>query len=152
MCENRSRVAGMWCGYCYANLKGKSCFSGHLKGRKKGAHNVRRDMALTKPQLDAGAGGLTRELASSDAAALWPHVMEYVTGECWADGSARTTASLLLFYETGLFKVCLNDRACERTGWATGPTPEQALSSLDKMLASDGLEWRKAKAQPGRRK
>lgn len=146
MCENRSRVAGTWCGQCYANLAGRSFFAGHLRGPAKGTANAGRKMALSKPVAAKENNNFLGGAVQSDAAALYPSLMEYITGENWDDGSTRTTASLLLFYEAGLFKVCLNDRATERTGWATGATPELALSSLDRMLASDGMEWRKSKA------
>lgn len=146
MCENRSRVAGVWCGYCYANLKGRSCFSGHLKGRKGGGYATAKRMALVKPSVAGGVVQGGGKSVESEFATLHTCLAEYLTSEAWEDGSARITSSLLIFVEGGLYKACLNDRALERTGWATGPSLEACLASLDAAIASDGIEWRKSKA------
>lgn len=145
MCENRSRVAGVWCGYCYANLKSRSGFSGHLKAPRGGASSTRKVMSLVKPAVIGGVTQAPAASRESEFATLHPSLWEYLSCEQWADGSARVPASLLIFVEGGLLKACVNDRALERTGWATGPTLEAVLASLDAGIASDGIEWRRAK-------
>ena len=107
-------------------------------------------MAIVKPDQSAVITDFTALAAGSGGAQLFPLLHEYVTAVTWADGSPRITSSLLIFFEDGIFKACINDRAAGRSGWATGKTVDQALSSLEAMLAGDRVEWRKAKA-PGRR-
>jgi hypothetical protein len=86
---------------------------------------------------------------AGDLAVLLPTLWEYLSLASWDDGSARVTSSLLLFVEDGLCKLCLNDRALERTGWASGVTLEAALSAMDASLADGRMEWRKARAFTG---
>lgn len=151
MCDNNRRVTAVWCGYCYENLRGKGNHRGHMGYRSGGSAYGPRIMALSKPATVTADNGRLGAPVDSTARAVFPAVYEHCTGETWDDGSPRTTSSLLVFYEAGLWKVCLNDRATERTGWATGVTPEAALESLERMLASDGMDWRKSKAASRKR-
>lgn len=152
MCSNRSVATAVWCGYCYENLRGRANHRGHLRcRRRRGVNRDQRTMALRKPvadaqRLDGGDGG-----AGGDLAILFPTLFEYVTNGEWDDGSGRQTSSLLLFFEDGLFKVCLNDRALGRTCWATGRSAEGAVMSLEGALASGSNDWRKSKHPSGRR-
>jgi hypothetical protein len=107
-------------------------------------------MALHKPAASNSAA-LAEQVGSSAATALWPLVMEMVVEPRYADGSSRVTASLLIFAEDGLFKVCLNDRDCMRSAWATGRTPEAALDALDAALRSDRVEWRTSRPGGGKK-
>lgn len=80
-----------------------------------------------------------------DLAAMYPAVHEYITECLWDDGRQRQTATMTLFAEDGLFKVCLSDRATERVLWASGTTLLEVMADLEAALVSGKAEWRKAK-------
>lgn len=107
-------------------------------------------MALSKPVSAASGPNALGASAGSDCATLFPCLWEYVVSAQWEDGTPRVTASLLLFAEDGWFKLCLNDRACDRSAWASGVTPEAAFSSLEGQLAAGSVEWRRK--APGTKK
>ena len=144
---------GSPCYLCTLGAKGKAFYKGH-RGYRCGMEikNGRSRMALVRPtgnQAGSGGGGV---LAGSDATILFPNVWEYLTGLAWEDGSARQTSTLLVFVEDGMCKMCINDRALGRKAWATGPTPEAAITSLESCLASGAVEWRLDKAGGGGRR
>lgn len=62
-------------------------------------------------------------------------------------GEKRQPATLILFAEDGRYKVTLNDRQSQRVSFVTLDTTEGMLEYIDRLLADDGLEWRKAKGQ-----
>lgn len=62
-------------------------------------------------------------------------------------GEKRQPATLILFAEDGRYKVTVNDRQSARVAFVTLDTTEGMLEYLDRLLADDGLEWRKSKGQ-----
>ncbi len=72
----------------------------------------------------------------------FPALFEYLTLCVWDDGSPRVPATLLVFCEDGLFKICLNDRASGRSAWAAAASWERAFAVMEAMLASGDVEWR----------
>lgn len=77
--------------------------------------------------------------------AEYPCLSEYLLLRNFDDGSERETATLLVFAAEGLWKCCLNDRAEEKTLWASGTTYSDALTALESMLSGGGAEWRRTK-------
>jgi hypothetical protein len=80
----------------------------------------------------------------------YPGIWEMLTADTFADGEKRQTATVTLFFELGVTKVCLNDRASGVTAWASGTTPSDALDALESGLQGDTLAWRRS--GPGRAK
>lgn len=74
-----------------------------------------------------------------------PAIVEYLTETKWSDGRARSTATVLLFFDSGMWKVCLNDRDGERCTFVSGAGPMTALDSLEGQLQEGRVEWRPAK-------
>lgn len=89
---------------------------------------------LPRCDLSEGLGGL----------------VEYLQSGCWADGTPRETSTLLVLFEEGRWKACLNDRANARSGWVSSPTLRGALETLNEHLSEDRLEWRRRQPQRGR--
>lgn len=80
-----------------------------------------------------------------------PALWEYMTLTAWEDGSDRQPATLILLVEEGRWKGCVSDRAAGRVGWRSHETLAGLLEALEAALASDSMDWRKAKAPPTRR-
>jgi hypothetical protein len=101
-----------------------------------------------------------REVANKGAAAsvvndpafakVCPALHEHMTVTAFDDGQVRSTCSLVLFCEEGVFKACLTDRDTEFSLWGTGETFHGALASLESRLVSPDPGWRKKRPQKGR--
>lgn len=76
---------------------------------------------------------------------IYPTLWEYLTSTQWAEGGVRKTATLLVFTEEGEVKLCLNDRAANRTRWCQAETLNSVLAMLESELATDQGGWRKYK-------
>jgi hypothetical protein len=74
---------------------------------------------------------------------LYPALVEYLFATAYEDGTARVPATLTMMAgdTTGL-KCVLNDRAEQRSLWATGSDLEQCLEALDELLQSPSTPWR----------
>src|SRR5271166_763011 len=154
MCDNSQRAAAAWCGYCYENLRRRANHSGHLGFRRPRRSVIHGEvnMPIDRPN---GAGERPRGGDGADGGLFkqhFPLLWEYCTAESWSDGSPRVTASVLVFFEAGVFKCCLNDRASCRTGWSSGNTAEDALASIEGHLRANSMDWRKSKAPPAGRR
>jgi len=88
---------------------------------------------------------------SSGVMARLEALAEFMTQDTWADGSVRELPTLLVFVDDGRWKCCINDRGEERSAWASGPTVESVLSSLDEQLATGTVEWRGSFQRKGRK-
>lgn len=107
-------------------------------------------MAMKKP----GSGSSPTPLdgaALSDWTTLFPELWGHLSDPVWEGGEERRTSTLLLFWEEGLWKACLNDRALQRTAWSSGATPEGVLTSLEAGLADGMLEWRRPSGGKGKK-
>ena len=74
-----------------------------------------------------------------------PAIHEYLTVPMDGPSRGSQTATLLVFAEDGLFKVCLNDRSIGCSTFAAGAGIYEALLCLEERLSSGTAEWRKAK-------
>lgn len=82
----------------------------------------------------------------------FPALFEYLTSDAWEDGKPRQRATLLLLIEDGSLKGCLNDRALERSLWATGASVGGVLLALERAVQSDSAEWRRSGAASYKKK
>jgi len=83
-----------------------------------------------------------------ELAARCPALVEYLTEREDEEGRARTTSTLLIAAEDGLWKVCLTDRASptgnwDYKAWKSGDSIAAALEALDRDLQANEVEWRK---------
>lgn len=91
--------------------------------------------------------------AIADFASAFPALHEYLTFTTYPDGGERQTSTLLFFLEEGLWKLCLCDRASDRTLWASGDAIEDCLLTVEGQLQEGRAAWRQSRqAKHGRRK
>jgi len=97
----------------------------------------------------ASADDQARRQVASRAAAEWakkyPALHEYLTMVAYPDGGKRTTSTLMLFCDDGVWKACLKDRDQARSLWITSDGPTGLLDDLEACLQGDVQEWRKDK-------
>lgn len=87
--------------------------------------------------------------ADSAWAAAIPTVLDYLTQTKWEDGKTREVATILVVAEGGSWRVCLNDRALQRSCWVSGETVHKALEALERALVEDKAGWRAARPYGG---
>jgi len=75
---------------------------------------------------------------ASDHPTLW----DYLTQLVWEDGTVRRTATLTIFAEDGLLKVCINDRDSARSLWASDETWAGTFEALEALLGDPKAPWR----------
>lgn len=95
-----------------------------------------------KPITEPGVSRPASKVVSDDFSKKHPALWEYLTVDRFDDGTARETATLLLFVEDGLVKGCLNDRAGARSCWVSATSMGGLLGLLEEALQSDQAEWR----------
>lgn len=101
---------------------------------------IKKAKELAEKQAEKGG-------AASDAvlAKKLPAFVEFMCETDDGEGNSRQTATLLVFTEDGMWKVCLNDRESQQTLWASGGSLETALGALEVMLEAPNAPWRAAK-------
>lgn len=72
----------------------------------------------------------------------YPNLVEWLTACRYPDGDPRETSTVVISYEQGTFKACLNDRDGKRSLWVSGMTPDDVLGRLEAALGADAQEWR----------
>lgn len=134
------------CPYCNQNRKGRNNHPGHWGYRSVKPARERICVMIKRESRDARDTS-SQPLAArdEDLEAEYPCIYEYLTARLFSDGSERETATLLLFAAEGVWKCCLNDRAEERSLWATGYTHGAAMGALEAMLDNSTGEWRRSK-------
>ena len=110
-------------------------------------------MAQYLHRLTPEANGAVPLNVSSDTtfADHYPALLEYLSENRWEDGTARECATLTVFFEDGLFKCCLNDRANSRVAWCSSLLWDDLLEQLDHGIQEGKLAWRLSKF-PARKK
>lgn len=105
--------------------------------------NERDGIPMKRPDEAKLAGEQSQPDGVSLARPMYDTLWEYMTSKEWDDGKPRESSTLLLFFEDGLFKVCLTDRALKQTAWASARTPEDALVKLNDGIREGEIDWRK---------
>lgn len=80
----------------------------------------------------------------------YPALFEWLTVDR-LEGVGRQTATLLVFAEGGLLKVCLSDREHDQVCFRSGLTFQAALEGLEAVLANGEPEWRPRRDPRGRK-
>lgn len=102
---------------------------------------------VQKASASPERGGPTQPAVGGGWERTYPTLFEYLTLYRWEDGQPRQTATLLIFFEDGAWKACLNDREHARSAWAAGGTPLGALQALEEAVCDDTVDWRRRKPQ-----
>ena len=105
----------------------------------------RRDTSGTGPGGCAGPG-------ASEIALAYPSVWEMISEGHYPDGGPRLGATLLVFVDEGVVKLCLNDRDQEVSAWVSGASWDAAMAVLEDGLVRDTLTWRRPPARGKRQR
>jgi len=101
------------------------------------------DAKLKAALLKAKATANPEQAADKDLEKLYPIMHGFLTcREGEKKGEFRETASLTVFCEDGMFKVCLSDRESGATLWASSATFQGTLDALEATLGKDEPGWR----------
>lgn len=107
---------------------------------------------VEKPQATQGGAVPSAKSIDPEMSAKFPALWEYVTEDAWEDGTARETATLLIFYEEGCLKACLNDRSGQRSAFWSNRSLAGLLACVEADLQAGAVEWRTKRSGPkGRR-
>lgn len=100
---------------------------------------------LKKHTDENGTPGTGRTLGKSKLIDAHPGLAEYLMTETWDDGSARAVSTLSISLADDGWKASLNDKEGKCSAFATGTTPELAISALNVLVESGEVDWRKWK-------
>lgn len=109
-------------------------------------------MSMKRPDPSSEPTGFSKPMADSAFRARCPMLYEYLSSATWEDASPRELSTLLFQLEDGLWKACLNDRACERSLWRTGQSMGDAIDALESALVAQTADWRRWRAGSTKRK
>lgn len=86
-------------------------------------------------------------VGDKEFSATYPALTEYLTCERYPDGSPREKATLSVFHEDGLFKMCINERDQGLVLFVAEERFSVLLEALELVLQEDRPPWRKSKAK-----
>jgi len=119
-------------------------WSQQMGDKKNATHATYVSKALSKA-AGPGAGPMASD---SDLAATCPALHEFLTLCELSDGRTRSTSSLLVFTEGGLWKAVLNERDAELSLWATAESLQGLFLELETRLTAPAVDWRPSR-RPG---
>lgn len=98
--------------------------------------------------------GVTAAPPDDELAGDCPCVHALLTCPVGPEGRPRRTASLLVFFEDGVWKGVLHDREMGRQLWVTSRWYVDLVVALEERLTADPIDWRRARqwAREGARK
>lgn len=109
-------------------------------------------MAIGKrPTADVNGHALPAEGNRDAWGDQFPVLFDYLTATTWEGGEPRETANLTLFWQDGMFKVCIHDKDLNRVLFVAGASVLEALSRADRDIESGRADWRPSKDRPGRK-
>jgi hypothetical protein len=82
------------------------------------------------------------EKSGGDWEKAYPALCEFLCKSSWEDGESRTTGTVMLMTEAGLWKAWVNDRDAGLSAFVSSGTLPGLLKSLDKGVESGQLDWR----------
>lgn len=134
-------VVNVWCGYCYANLKGRASFKGHRSYRPRPDPKVENlAMALKKRVLTPETA--PGKIMPGKMGLACPLLFEHLALLAYEDGTERVPSTLTIFLDGHGFKACLNDRDQGLTAFYFAESLDGLWSGLEKALAADSLTWK----------
>jgi len=112
--------------------------------RKSEAKTSLVEKALASRSAVGSRGGATDSTLRESA----PTLHEFLTLCELSDGRTRSTSSLLVFTEGGLWKAVLNERDAELSLWATAESLQGLFLELETRLTAPAVDWRPSR-RPG---
>jgi len=93
----------------------------------------------------ASAGSPAKSIAEKSAGSWeksYPALVEFLTKLAWEDGSTRSTGTVMLLVEAGLWKCWVHDKDASLGAFVSSGTLEGLLKAVDKGVESGSLDWR----------
>lgn len=81
-----------------------------------------------------------------------PAIRDYLSLEKHDDGTPRDRATLLVFLEAGMVKVCLSDRSESASFWKAGQDVLDIVTAMEADLQAGRAEWRVTHAKGAKRR
>lgn len=97
---------------------------------------------MKKPMFGSITGRQGPSLNDPSWKEEFPETYAYLCDREYEDGSVRATATLLIFVDNGVLKLCINDRDNNRSAFVDCATFAGLLHALEDGLASGSLDWR----------
>lgn len=73
---------------------------------------------------------------------FYPGLMEFMRMTQWEDGATRTTGTLMLVAEAGLWKCWVHDRDGKRSVWLSGTSLESVTQAAEDVVQGGNADWR----------
>lgn len=141
-CPRRSdRTA--WCGFCYANLVGRSSYKGHSHYRAMALPlpywrlSCMKRPAVVSPPLKGKWSCPDKSFGTR-----YPLIAEMLCDPVWEDGKSRELASLTVRFDGISCLLSISDHALQCSAYTTAATVEEALQSLQDALKAGTLTFR----------
>lgn len=141
--------------FCCRHMPGCDCYvciDGKFRSRGKRGKCVnatqpnlpitREESEVKRPNPGEQYKKVEPKWVDHDFESLYPNLTEYLTAESWDDGKARRTSTLLVFFEAGSLKLCLNDRDSNRSAFFCEGTMADTLARIESALTDGTVEWR----------
>lgn len=138
-----------WCGCCYANVMGRSNYSGH-RGYRKGRSNTVEGWIVLKRRGGGPGGGSGQRWDGSGDSTIGDlqGLVDFIGQAHWEDGTARTPGSVTFFVDDGRLKACVNDKDQGKVCFVTGDTFLGLLEAVDAVILTDAGDWRQCRDKP----
>jgi len=143
----------IWCGECYAGLRGREAHTGHLSTAGVDSSWRAYEVAL-KRNVSAGNpnGPGSGEVAVCEFAIAYPDLYSFLTLARWPDGSARSLGTILVCVEGGSVKGWLNDKDGGLSCWLSAGTLTDLWRRMDAVCGGGEADWRTPRPQGGKGK
>ncbi len=82
------------------------------------------------------------EKSAGDWEKSYPALVEFLTRSVWEDGSGRSTGTVMLMVESGLWKAWVHDKDASCAAFVSSGTLAGLLKAVDKGVESGQLDWR----------
>lgn len=90
-----------------------------------------------------GAPGSPSQLVPESAYWLgFPSVIEFLSVSKWADGTSRSTGTIMVFMEAGLWKAWVNDRDACQACFLAAQTVQELLERVEEAVSTGKGDWR----------
>jgi len=97
---------------------------------------------IPRPKPGERNGPIEPLFDDADFRKNYPTLAAYLTETKYQDNTPRVTATLLIFCESGVLRVCVNDRDNNRSVFFTSECIESALLAAENALSTNTAEWR----------
>lgn len=95
-----------------------------------------------RQRVPAHVSDVTLEVVDQDFQSVFPAIFEFLCVLPDDAGPQAKTASLTMFTEDGLFKVCLSDRVSGLVCFFSADTFKEVLEALEAGLCHGSADWR----------